>query len=139
MNTHEEGEIKQVLPYNEGDVQHWNGTFAWKCNEKFVAKIATAKYSQAFESKKFEIGNIVWFLRLYPNGSGKNNEGFVNLFLYLSSMPAHVSKLKVRYSIFCAETDTKWSHIKMSTTHPTTFIYFICVCFIVMKDYYVSG
>ena len=51
-------------------------------------------------------------MRLYPNGSGKNNMGFVNLFLYLCLMPAGLSKLRVKYSIACNETNTNWNHIK---------------------------
>lgn len=113
MNTFEEGEIKESLPNDvNGNNLEWNGTFNWKLSEKFVQKISKAKHSQAFESKIFEIGNISWFLRLYPNGSGKNNMGFVNLFLYLCSLPQNVSKLRVKYSIFCEETNTNWNHIK---------------------------
>ena len=113
MNTFEEGEIKEEHLANEiNDKTQWNGSFTWKCKEQLVSKLRHSKHSQAFESKIFEIGNIKWFLRLYPNGSGKNNMGFVNLFLYLCSMPINISKLRVKYSISCTETGTNWNHIK---------------------------
>eukprot|EP00483_Globobulimina_turgida_P008462 UN08479 len=38
--------------------------------------------------------------------------GFVNLFLYLREVPHNLSKLRVKYSILCRETDTNWNHIK---------------------------
>ena len=116
MNTYEEGEIKEALPDANGhDDSHKSkvrGSFKWQCKEPFVLKMAAAQHSQAFESNFFEIGDAKWFLRLYPNGSGKNNMGFVNLFLYLHAMPSNTSKLRVKYSIRCEETETSWNHIK---------------------------
>eukprot|EP01084_Bolivina_argentea_P291124 500313_1 len=117
MNTFEEGEIKEAIPNERDNKANWSGGFTWKCNEKFVQKICKAKHSQAFESKIFEIGQIKWFLRLYPNGSGKNNMGHVNLFLYIVSIPSDISKLRVKYSIVCKETETHWNHIKDYKPH----------------------
>lgn len=112
MNTFEEGEIKEALPNDTESIASWSGTFSWKCRDPFVSKLRKAKHSQAFESKIFEIGQIQWFLRLYPNGSGKKNQQFVNLFLYLCALPPTLSKLRVKYTISCEETNTHWQHIK---------------------------
>lgn len=114
MNTYEEGEIKesQANGYDDSDESTIRGSFKWRCKEHFVQKMAKAQHSQAFESDKFKIGDAKWFLRLYPNGSGKNNMGFVNLFLYLHSMPSNTSRLRVKYSIRCEQTETTWNHIK---------------------------
>ena len=114
MNTYEEGEIKESQANGYDDSNEWNvsGSFKWRCKEHFAQKMAKAQHSQAFESDKFQIGDAKWFLRLYPNGSGKNNMGFVNLFLYLHAMPSNTSRLRVKYTIRCEQTETTWTHIK---------------------------
>merc|ERR1719229_121235 len=108
MNAEEEGAIKDTdlngHSESESPASSPRGSFKWQCREHFVQKMAKADHSQAFESNPFEIGGAKWFLRLYPNGSGKNNMGFVNLFLYLQAMPSNTSRLRVKYSIHCEET-----------------------------------
>ncbi|KAL3641552.1 hypothetical protein CASFOL_012367 [Castilleja foliolosa] len=55
-----------------------------------------------FETKEFESGEYKWRLVIYPNGRGKDGEGYVSVYLAMTNTNALTSNLEVNatFSIF---------------------------------------
>ena len=52
-----------------------------------IKNILSAKNGQLFESPTFIMANLRWTLRLCPNGWRESEEGSVEIFLKLVSLP----------------------------------------------------
>eukprot|EP01084_Bolivina_argentea_P268763 456596_1 len=87
-------------------------TFKWEISDKKYLSFVNAKNQQEFSSSLFEVENIKFYLKCYPNGRKK--VGLVNLYLTLSEehFPSNIAKLKINYWIFCPETCSRMSDIR---------------------------
>eukprot|EP01083_Nonionella_stella_P016837 46993_1 len=77
--------------------------FEWKVEKQEMIKFKKAYNGKYFESSTFN-GNM-WSLRCAPNGDQKEDEGKVNLWLQLNSLPKGIGKMKVVFELKCVETN----------------------------------
>eukprot|EP00485_Elphidium_margaritaceum_P004131 CAMPEP_0202690378 /NCGR_PEP_ID=MMETSP1385-20130828/5375_1 /ASSEMBLY_ACC=CAM_ASM_000861 /TAXON_ID=933848 /ORGANISM="Elphidium margaritaceum" /LENGTH=848 /DNA_ID=CAMNT_0049345639 /DNA_START=43 /DNA_END=2589 /DNA_ORIENTATION=+ len=87
-------------------------TFQWDIADKKYLSFVNATHGQEFTSTLFEVDNIKFFLKCYPNGRKK--PGLCNLYLTLSSQhwPSNIAKLKINYWLFCPQTHSRMSDIR---------------------------
>ena len=67
-------------------------------NKKLIHRILNAKVGELFESKPFKMAQLLWTIRLYPNGNNNNSKGSVKIFLKLVSMPHTLSQIILSYT-----------------------------------------
>eukprot|EP01083_Nonionella_stella_P004044 11632_1 len=70
-------------------------------NKKLVQQILSAKVGELFESKPFKMAQMLWTIRLYPNGNNNNSKGSVKIFLKLVSMPHVLEQIILSYTTSC--------------------------------------
>ena len=97
-------------------------TYKWKISNDTYLSFVNAKHQQEFTSSLFEVDQIKFCLKCYPNGRKKS--GLVNLYLTLSPhhFPSNIAKLKINYWIFCEQTHSRMSDIRdFSPDHNNSF------------------
>eukprot|EP01084_Bolivina_argentea_P299462 516201_1 len=78
------------------------GNNTWTINNrKLVNKILTCKNGELFESKPFRMAQLLWTIRLYPNGNNLNSKGSVKIFLKLVHMPYILDQIILSYTTTC--------------------------------------
>eukprot|EP01084_Bolivina_argentea_P074622 135346_1 len=79
-------------------------TFVWKVTNFNVFR--KADNSEEFRSDLFEMHGAKWYLKCYPNGNDKKNEGHVGIYL-CCKLPNYTKEMEVytEYSII----QTNWT------------------------------
>jgi len=98
-----------------GGKQH--GCFVWKMP---TLELLTAK---CIESRRFQIGSFVWYLSVWPYGIDDEHVNFTNLYLHLASSknllfssPMAYREIILNARLYCMETKSCWSSIKVFKT-----------------------
>ena len=87
--------------------------FVWKITNKLlISRIKTAPSVCGFSSEIFEAHSLKWCIDLYPNGSFKERENSVNIFVRLLSLPSKYLKINARINIEFVELGDKYELIK---------------------------
>lgn len=93
-----------------------SATITWHLAGKDLINFVNAKNNKLLKSNGFYISSAgssaKFMLECYPNGMNKGEEGSVDLFLKVLSLPEHASDLTLRYSLECVETCTSFTKIK---------------------------
>eukprot|EP01083_Nonionella_stella_P027568 75962_1 len=91
-------------------------TITWQITGKELVSFVHAKNNKIYKSNAFYIssshGSAKFQLECYSNGMNKGEEGSVDLFLKIVSLPEHASDITLRYILECLETNTSFSKIK---------------------------
>ena len=84
-----------------------SGCGSWIVDDKLLMdSIKRCKNGERFESELFMANGFKWCLKMYPNGTGINDKGRVDLGIYLVTMSPNISKLWMQYRILLHETGT---------------------------------
>eukprot|EP01083_Nonionella_stella_P106065 305548_1 len=83
-----------------------SGCGSWTAADHELHLIKNSKNGEKFESDIFIANGLKWCLRMYPNGAGPNDEGRVDLGIYLVTLSPNISKLWIQYKILLHETGT---------------------------------
>lgn len=79
-----------------------SGNFTWTISDKkLIHRILNAKNGELFESVNFKMSNLLWTIRLYPNGNNNNSRGSVKIFLKLVNMPHILDQIILSYTTLC--------------------------------------
>eukprot|EP01083_Nonionella_stella_P032353 88548_1 len=82
-------------------------TYTWKITDpSLVRSMKHAKNGSQWRSPIFAIGGFRWYLKVYPNGNQKDNNGYVELYLFLAFLPPKVKSLQIEQKLRLIETDT---------------------------------
>eukprot|EP01084_Bolivina_argentea_P252869 424595_1 len=91
-------------------------TITWQIDGKGLVSFLNAKNNKIYKSNAFYLngsnGSAKFMLECYSNGMNKGEEGSVDLFLKILSLPEHASDITLRYSLQCVETNTSFTKIK---------------------------
>ena len=71
-----------------------------------ISKLMMNAFKWSHNGKRMEsaIYDQMWRLQCYPNGNGKECEGFISLYLRCCFIPPLISKIKAKFRIICKET-----------------------------------
>jgi len=86
-------------------------SFQWKVSSERLLKISQAATRQRFDSRLFVMGNLKWFLQLYPNGYRPEDEGFCSVYLILAFLPSVLKEVTIHFGVHCANTMSSFSTI----------------------------
>ena len=80
-------------------------SYQWTVNNPLLVSMCAANNGEEYESPTFEMENVTWKLRAYPNGDVFNSEGAFNLFVDLVSMPSQWEQLYTFIIFECEQFD----------------------------------
>eukprot|EP01083_Nonionella_stella_P151753 485434_1 len=82
-------------------------TYTWKITDpSLIRSMKNAKNGAKWKSPIFSIGGLRWRLCVHPNGYSNDDNGHVQLFLYLTFLPPKVKSIQVERELQLIETDT---------------------------------
>jgi len=81
-------------------------SFEWTItDEATLQEMRSAPFKQQFKSSVFSAFGVRWYLQVHPNGH--NEQGYVDLYLNLPSLPPKVRAIEIAQTLRCVETDSK--------------------------------
>ena len=86
-------------------------SFVWTVEEvllKDMQSDSVIAAQSSFESDRFEMFGMKWFLEIYPNGDEEGNTGHSVMKVHVDGVSSAVKVVCVRYTICVEETDTKF-------------------------------
>eukprot|EP01083_Nonionella_stella_P032351 88544_1 len=82
-------------------------TYTWKITDpSLVRSMKDAKNGYKWKSPIFSIGGFRWYLDLYPNGRNKDDNGYVQSYLFLAFLPPKVQSVAIGQEFHLIETDS---------------------------------
>eukprot|EP01084_Bolivina_argentea_P297934 513353_1 len=91
-------------------------TIIWQITGKELISFLNAQNNKIYKSNTFYLNgsnqSAKFRLECYSNGMNKGEEGSVDLFLKILSLPEHASDITLRHSLQCVETNTSFTKIK---------------------------
>merc|ERR1719474_1278215 len=100
-----EGIEKVVLLYYPGR------SFTWNISSEQILKLSQLNNKQRFDSRLFVMGNLKWFLQVYPNGYRPEDEGYCSVYLILAYLPSILKEVTIHFGVYCPQTMSNFSTI----------------------------
>eukprot|EP01083_Nonionella_stella_P110755 324324_1 len=111
---HNDGHVVTEKYLNDGNVRaisrplsYKQGTKTWKVSDMATLdEIQSLRNGESLECDVFEIGDLQFKIKFFPNGHGEDSEDYVNCFFYLISLAPMIDTICIKYTLCLTESDT---------------------------------
>ena len=99
--------IDNNLDVNNTSISTEMDIYFWNINGQLMDKMKCAKNGEIFESDRFMMFGMKWYLSCYPDGDNKDNKDYVILYINNTKLPFIDSVLSIKYTLNVFETNTR--------------------------------
>eukprot|EP01083_Nonionella_stella_P087819 244463_1 len=94
-------------------VSMMNPIFYWHIPPKKMNQFLSTKHSESNRSESFDVNDVQYFCRLFPNGFSNQNRGSVMFYLEIQFFPEHIDSMTIYFELFEKQTKSIWKNVQL--------------------------